>query len=174
MAINCSFVVVRKTAFNAVGGFNPALRLGEDFDLWIRLALLGPVAYVNKPLAYSNQDVDVINRAIGDSKLYLPQNHVTFNLTFLKPAEEKSPTLKKLTDGLRVRSLLPYYLAGQQVAAVKKVLDEVDFARQPIRYRLLYKIPVRLLNGYFWARRAGSSAKRAVIAFRTVRLESAS
>ncbi len=170
--INCSFAVVRKTAFNAVGGFKPTLRMGEDFDLWIRLALIGPVAYVNKPLAYSNQDVDATNRAI--SKLHSPQNHVTFNLAFLKSAEGKTPMLKKLTDGLRVRSLLPYYLAGQHVEAVKKVLADVDFARQPMRYRLLYRAPILLIRSYVQAKQIGSVVKRAIIGFRPKRVACAS
>ncbi|MBD2752579.1 glycosyltransferase family 2 protein [Spirosoma validum] len=168
--INCSFVVVRESAFNAVKGFKPSLRMGEDFDLWIRLALLGKVAYVNKPLAYSNQDVDVTQRAIGGSKLYPPQAHVTFNLSFLKPAEEKSPALKKLTDGLRVRSLLPYYLSGQYREPVKKVLKEVNFAHQPVLYRLLYRLPSQLINLYFRAQRVGAAAKQAIADFRRKRL----
>ncbi len=164
--INCSFAVVRKTAFTAVGGFKPTLRMGEDVDLWIRLALSGLVAYVNKPVAYSNQDVDVTNRAIGNSNLYAPPTHVTFNLAFLKSAEEKSPVLKKLTDGLRVRSLLPYYLAGQYPEAVNRVLAEVDFTRQPLRYRFLYRTPILLVHIYFLAKRAGAVVKRAVVTFR--------
>jgi len=33
-----SSVVVRKTAIDAVGGFDAGLRRGQDFDLWLRLA----------------------------------------------------------------------------------------------------------------------------------------
>ena len=167
--INCSFAVVRKTAFNTVGGFKQALRMGEDFDLWIRLALAGSVAYVNKPLAYSNQDVDGADRAINDSKLFPPATHVTFNLGFLEDAEKKSPALKKLTDGLRVRSLLPYYLAGQHAETVKRVLGDVDFARQPVRYRLLYRAPIRLVRVYVWTSRMGSAVKRMLAGFCPIR-----
>lgn len=168
--INCSFVVVRKTAFEAVGGFKPNLRMGEDFDLWIRLALVGKVAYINKPLAYSNQDADGTNRAIGDTHLYSPQHHVTFNLAFLKPAEEQSPVLKKLVDGLRVRSLLPYYLAGQHIELVRQVLRDVNFASQPLLYRFLYRAPVRLINVYFQVQRVGAMVKRTLVGFQRKRL----
>lgn len=164
--INCSFVVVRKTAFDAVGGFRPTLQLGEDFDLWIRLVLFGKVGYVNKPLAYSNQDVDAANRAIGDWRLYPPQAHVIFNLSFLKLAEAESPPLKQLIDGLRVRSLLPYYLAGHYTASVKQVLSEVNFAHQPLLYRFLYRAPIQLVNGYVRAKQLGSVVKRALVDFR--------
>ncbi|GAB3513209.1 hypothetical protein GCM10027341_54940 [Spirosoma knui] len=156
--INCSFVVVRKMAFEAVGGFKTALRMGEDFDLWIRLALYGRVAYVNKALAYSNQDV--ANRATGETHLYPPQAHVTFNLSFLRQTEETLPVLKKLTDGLRVRSMLPYYLAGQYTESVAQVLRQVNFSEQPVRFRLLYRLPKKWVQAYFQARQLGAAAKR--------------
>ncbi|WP_374145626.1 glycosyltransferase family 2 protein [Sphingomonas sp. 28-63-12] len=44
--------VIRRAAFDAVGGFDPALRSAEDFDLWIRLIEGGwRAAYVNAPLS---------------------------------------------------------------------------------------------------------------------------
>ena len=36
------------------------------------------VAYLNKPLAYYNQDVELQNRAIG-GKLYKPSEHMLFS-----------------------------------------------------------------------------------------------
>ena len=38
-----SAVVVRRAAFVAAGGYDPALRHVEDYDLWLRVARLGPV-----------------------------------------------------------------------------------------------------------------------------------
>ncbi|MGO9316177.1 MAG: glycosyltransferase family 2 protein [Terracidiphilus sp.] len=36
--IHLGTVALRRDAFDAVGGFNPALRVTEDWDLWLRLA----------------------------------------------------------------------------------------------------------------------------------------
>jgi glycosyltransferase involved in cell wall biosynthesis len=36
--IHLTTVALRRAAFDAVGGFNPALRVTEDWDLWLRLA----------------------------------------------------------------------------------------------------------------------------------------
>jgi hypothetical protein len=36
-----SAVVARRAAIEAVGGFDPSLRRGQDFDLWLRMARLG-------------------------------------------------------------------------------------------------------------------------------------
>lgn len=44
--------LIRRSALRAVGGFDPALRSAEDFDLWIRLIEAGwGAAYVNAPLS---------------------------------------------------------------------------------------------------------------------------
>lgn len=53
----CTFAVhaciVRKALVEAVGGFDPALRTCEDWDLWQRIARTGtPLAVVNDVLAY--------------------------------------------------------------------------------------------------------------------------
>ena len=45
-----SNVVVRSTALARAGGFDVGLRVHEDWDLWIRLARLGPPASVREPL----------------------------------------------------------------------------------------------------------------------------
>jgi len=45
-----SNVIVRTDVLKAAGGFDPALRRTEDWDLWIRLARAGPPACVSRPL----------------------------------------------------------------------------------------------------------------------------
>ena len=56
-----SNVVVRSNILAEVGGFDPALRRTEDWDLWIRIAQKGPPAYVRKPLvAYRFHSGNVI------------------------------------------------------------------------------------------------------------------
>lgn len=158
--INCSFVVVSKSAFLHVNGFRPSLKFGEDFDLWIRLAHQGKVAYINKPLSFSNQDVDIANRATGGHKLYSPDEHFIFNLSYLKPYEQVSVELKRLLDGLRVRSLLPYYLSGTHSDAVQPVVREVDFSQQPAYYKRVYHSPLWLVRFYFGFMRFGSVVKQ--------------
>ena len=69
--------ILKKTIFEKEHGFKPELKLGEDFDLWIRVATKYPVAFLNIPLANYNQDVELVNRAIGE-KLYQPEEHMLF------------------------------------------------------------------------------------------------
>jgi glycosyltransferase involved in cell wall biosynthesis len=46
-----SLVMVRRDAFEAVGGFDPVLRYSEDYDLWLKLAMRGPILYQLDTLA---------------------------------------------------------------------------------------------------------------------------
>ena len=46
---------VRRSAFEKVGGFNEKLRFMEDYDLALRLSLLGPFAFIREPLVIWNQ-----------------------------------------------------------------------------------------------------------------------
>ena len=52
--IVCSTVVVRRAAIERVGGFDesPDLIATEDYDLWLRLAAVEPIAYSPRPLTF--------------------------------------------------------------------------------------------------------------------------
>lgn len=52
--IICSTVVARTAAVRAVGGFDehPDLVATEDFDLWLRMSMREPIAYLNEPLTF--------------------------------------------------------------------------------------------------------------------------
>jgi glycosyltransferase involved in cell wall biosynthesis len=42
LLVNGGHALIRSTAFEAAGGFDPKLRYGEDWECWVRLALRGP------------------------------------------------------------------------------------------------------------------------------------
>ncbi len=48
--VQTSSVLVRRAELLASGGFDPELRVSEDQDLFIRLAMRGPLGYVDAPL----------------------------------------------------------------------------------------------------------------------------
>lgn len=48
--------MIRRDAFEKVGGFKPEMRLLEDYDLAFRLSLLGPWAFVEDPLVEKFND----------------------------------------------------------------------------------------------------------------------
>ena len=151
-------VCIPRAVFDEMKGFPKGIKLGEDFLLWIRIALKYKVAFLNRPLAYYNQDVDAANRGVG--RLHKPAEHMLWNLDFLAEEEKTNPDYKLLIDNLRTYGLLPYYLSKEYHEAARQELKKVDWCRQPEKTRKRYLKPVAVLRLEFALRRIASNCKR--------------
>jgi len=151
--------ILKKSIFEEEHGFKPGLKLGEDFDLWIRVATKQPVAFLNKPLANYHQDVDLANRAIGE-KLYKPQENMLFtNYGGLN----NNPDFVCLYERLALYGLLPYYLKGKNKKEVKGILSQIHWGQHELKYRLYYRLlPRQLVLLYNELMRLGSQIKKRV------------
>ena len=149
--------ILKKSIFEEEHGFKPRLKLGEDFDLWIRVATKHPVAFLNKPLANYNQDVDLVNRAIGE-KLYMPQEHMLFsNYGDLKT----NPDFLYLYERLALYGLLPYYLKGKNKKEVEVILAQIHWEQHELKYRLYYQVlPKMIVRVWFRLLKFGSVLKK--------------
>lgn len=158
MPLTSITVAVPRGVFDETGGFNPQLKLGEDFDLWIRIALKHDVVLLNKPLSNYNQDVDVTYR--GTHHLRDPKEHMLWNLGYLEPEEKTNSDYKQLVDKLRTYGLMSYLLDHRYSKAARQELAKVDWNHQPTTTRRLYRMPVWMLR---WRQRllvAGSHVKK--------------
>jgi hypothetical protein len=151
--------VIKKTIFTSEKGFKPSLKLGEDFDLWVRVALKFPVAFLNKPLAYYNQDVELENRAIGE-KYYLPHEH----LLFTDYGElNKNKDFRFLFERLAVYGLLPYFLNGKNIKEVESILSGIHWKNHKFKYSLYYRVlPKGILRFWMQLMKFGSELKKRV------------
>lgn len=154
-------VCIPKSVFSEMTGFKNHLKLGEDFDLWIRIALRAKVAYLDEPLAYYYQDSDPTWRGTGH--LIEPQFHMLWNLGYLEAEENTNPDYKRLIDELRTYGLMPYLLSPKYRDKAKSELDKVDWAKQSKKTRFLYHCPVLLLRLRRSILRWGSSFKQWII-----------
>lgn len=154
-------VCMSKVIFEEFGGFKPHLKLGEDFDLWIRVALSHKVAFLNEPLSYYNQESDPTWRLVG--RLHNPSRHMLWNLGYLEDEEKTNPDYKQLIDNLRTYSLLPYYLSSDSREDAKKELAKVDWSRQPARTAALYRKPIWFLKCKRKLLKAGSYVKQIIL-----------
>ena len=150
-----------RSVFFEMGGFEPHLKLGEDFCLWIKIALKYKVAFLNEALSYYFQDSDASWRLVG--KLHNPKVHMLWNLQDLEDEETINPDYKALIDHLRIYNLLPYYLSEQYRDAAKRELAKVDWLRQPKQTQILYKTPVPFLKCRQAVLTAGSHFKQAIL-----------
>lgn len=151
-------VCVPRRVFDEMQGFPKDIKLGEDFLLWIRIALEYKVAFLNKPLSYYNQDVDVANRGVG--RLQSPQNHMLWNLDFLSEEERLNLDFKQLIDNLRTYGLLPYYLSKEYHDTAKKELKKVDWGKQHKKVRRQYQRPLVVLRAEYKVKKLGSAGKQ--------------
>lgn len=149
MPVTSSSFIVKKKILEELGGYKSSLKIGEDFDLWSRIAIKHKIAFINNPLVCYNQDVETQNRAVGGLKIYKPENHFIFNLDHLISEEKTNPVLKNLLDKMRLRALFRYHLLGKNREEKERVLNEVDFSKQSLGWKLKYKTPVIIIRTYF-------------------------
>ena len=69
MPVTSISVVIPRNIYDEMGGFPLGIKLGEDFLLWAKIAMHHPVAFLNEPLAWYNNDVPVNLRATPLHKL---------------------------------------------------------------------------------------------------------
>ena len=154
-------VCMPRRVFNEAGGFPIGIKLGEDFLLWIRIALTHKVVFLNRPLSNYNQDVDVNYR--GTHHLRDPKEHMLWSLGFLEPKEKTNPDYKQLIDNIRTYGLLPYLLTKQYRKAARQELAKVDWKRQPLTTRWLYKLPIWVLRLRQYMLKIGSCIKQHIV-----------
>jgi glycosyltransferase involved in cell wall biosynthesis len=136
MPIWTGAVVIPKTVFESENGFNPTLKLGEDFDLWIRTASRYPVVLLNTPLVCYNQDIDLKASAVG-IRFYAPPEHMIFS----DYSEFNSNfDFQVLYEQLALYDLLPYFLKDKNTEEVNRILSGIHWRHHAFKYRLYYLI----------------------------------
>ena len=99
--ISTPTVVMRREVLDAVGGFDETLPIGQDTDLWFRVAMKYPFALVDRPLVRRRFHGGNVTR---DSRL-LARCVVEIWGRYLEPCIEAEPHLKQrlLDDFARIR-----------------------------------------------------------------------
>lgn len=156
-------VCIPRAVFDKMGGFAKGIKLGEDFLLWIHIALKYKVAFLNAPLAYYNQDAEASWRGTGH--LHKPETHMLWNLADLEPLEETNIDYKLLVDRLRTYGLLPYFISKEYHEAAKPELRKVDWSRQPTKTKREYNCPIGLLRLKYKLMKIGSNIKQILIGY---------
>lgn len=163
MPLTSISVAIPRKIFDEMHGFPEGIKLGEDFLLWIRIALKYKVVFLNKPLAYYNQDVDLKNRGVG--KLYPAREHFLWNVSVFEPVEKENEDYKCLIDTLRVTGLLRYYLAKEYRKTALEELQKVNWGRQTKKMRRLYRQPMWCLSIMMHWLEIGSKMKKALLKY---------
>ena len=140
MPLTSISVAMPRRVFDEMGGFPKGIKLGEDFLLWMKIALKYKVCFLNKPLSYYNQDVEQVNRGVV-SKGYDPDTFMTFHFGQFEEAEKGNHDLKVLLDRLRVYTLLRFRLTNSSRERVSREIAKVDFSNVDKKYWFYYRMP---------------------------------
>jgi glycosyltransferase involved in cell wall biosynthesis len=92
--IPCCSVIVRRTCFDKVGLFNPSYTIGEDYDMWLRIARFYIIDYIDQPLAiyrnHEQQDLHSdVEKAI-ESVIMLKRKLIDLNPSLFAQFEHKT------------------------------------------------------------------------------------
>lgn len=168
MPLTSISVCIKKDIFNELGGFPKGIKLGEDFILWSKIALHHKVAFLNKAIAYYNNDIPASLRATRN--LHAPEYHMLFKMQYLESEVgtensmiENKEDWKQLLDKLRVNGLLEYWMSDEYHDIAKQELTKVDWIKQPAKVCKIYKTPIWWLRSKMNFMRVGSWVKQGLI-----------
>ena len=168
MPLTSISVCIKKDIFNELGGFPKWIKLGEDFLLWSKIALNHKVAFLNKAIAYYNNDIPASLRATRN--LHAPEFHMLFKMQYLERVVETEKSVienksdwKQLLDKLRVNGLLEYWMSDEYHDIAKQELTKVDWSKQPAKVCKVYKTPIWWLRSKMDFLRVASCVKQRLI-----------
>lgn len=121
--LNSSITVIKKEVFNKIGDFPEGINMGEDLDIWIRLAVYYPIAHSNRPMAIRHFD-----DPNGACKNVLPE----VNSPYIKTIEmiESDESIDS-----SVKKQARIYIARQRLTEIEDCFCK---GRQDIAIQLLY------------------------------------
>ena len=161
MPLTSISVCIPRPVFDEAGGFPTEVRLGEDFLLWIRIALSNKVVLLNRPLSNYNQDVVSAFRGTHN-KRYNPDTFMTFHFDQFMEEETRNKDLKVLLDRLRVYTLMNFRQNNLFPERVKQEIAKVDFTNVEPIYRFYYHAPYWLVKVYCVVKGVLSGVKQAI------------
>jgi glycosyltransferase involved in cell wall biosynthesis len=109
--------VLRRSVIDAVGGFDPALRSQEDWDLTLRMARHGPIAAVDRQVAWYRRHEANATRDLGR---YLRTSAAVRAKTWRDPANTRAQKIAVLRSDARVHA----WMLRRQVELVRRELAE--------------------------------------------------
>lgn len=161
MPLTSISVCIPRAVFEKAGGFPTDVKLGEDFLLWLRIALTNKVVLTSKPLSNYNQDVDSAFRGTHN-KRYDPDTFMTFHFDRFAEEEAKNHDLKVLLDRLRVYTLMNFRKDNLFPDKVQHEIGKVDFKNVDSIYRFCYKAPYWMVKPYVESIRLLSAIKHKI------------
>jgi len=119
--VNTSSMLIRRAAIDAAGRFTATRLTQEDYELWLKLALRGPMAYVDGPLLFFRRRPDQLTRVGRNTRIAQDVADVVMDIA--EPARQRlgeREVARRVSEVLR--RLASAHLGSRQPIAARRVL----------------------------------------------------
>ena len=127
--LHTSSVIIRKPTNRNFEYFDERIHVFEDYDYFLRIALISNVAYLNKrPLSFYNTDVPVKSKSRG--KVPDIKKNWIFYMSKYENLLAEQKNLKLLLDRMRLNQLIYYSqhrIFHKEVSAIKSIIDKKNY-----------------------------------------------
>lgn len=138
-----SAVVVKKSVFDQIGFFDERMKYGEDLDMWYRIILNYPVAYINIPLSYYSQDAE--NRAMNNE---IPlDKHLPYFIEKYEVYRKNNAAFRHYFDRECLHRLYPYALENKRNPELRRILNQINLSEYKLSFRFRFLFP-KMYNLY--------------------------
>lgn len=123
-----STVTVKRSCLAQTGNFDSQITFGEDWDLWLRLRILGDFVFLGEPLAYIRRHSSSQSQsgAITRNDLIL-QDHLKILEKLFSTWQESSPKLREKALSQRFFELsMMDYISGRAEYGQNKLLQAIQ------------------------------------------------
>ena len=170
MPIWTGAAMMPKSVFEAMGGFQKSVKLGEDFLLWAKTAIQYKIAYRERYLSYYFNDTPVSNRATRH--VHEPKYHMIWHLQDIDSAckqhgdEQLCADWHCLKSKLLAAGLQSYWLKKQYHDEAQRLLSQVDWSVLPPSCKQWYSKPIAYHKVRNCIMDAGSKLKQRIYSFK--------
>lgn len=144
-------ICVRRRVYEVVGGFNPALRCVEDWEMWVRIAARFPVYHVREPLAiYRMHDASNTGRNLRDAQeVAYAQLAIQLFRDSLPPgrAQKVMRAAREAIAGGAIAAGYRLLRAGDRRAAIAQARAAVRLGRSPETIARTAVLLARVIGG---------------------------
>lgn len=139
LLFNNSSVIISKEKLLSLNGFNPDLKVMEDWDMFLRAGSKSRVAFLNQALSNYNREAenratDVTNRKLSE---YACFNEKVFE--YFKDDKYAS----YFWNFVALAELRKFYFSGRKDES-EKIIERLNLRGQPFKFKVFYKLPYPL------------------------------
>jgi len=143
--IHSSSVLFKKDIARSSGLFDERITFFEDYDFFLRMALLSKLAYIEKrPLSFYNQDVEKTNRLTGE--LPSVRTHLLFFLNKYDTLYSKNFFLRSYICQFILHSLWKFRHDADYLMLKKHLIPPIPLKEFSWKQIIYYYFPIGMLD----------------------------